>query len=96
LYGRRRSADGDLRQERPIVGTNCTTQDITVMPLTKTNMWGGDWKIDFTSLRTAYFDSIATSRVWGVDFIKVTASTENIPDVRACRRRSTRADARCG
>src|SRR5882757_1455590 len=70
----------------PIVGTNCTTQDITVMPLTKTNMWGGDWKIDFTKpCAQAYFDSIAKRFAsWGVDFIKVDGVlTENIPDVRA-------------
>ncbi|MFI7065209.1 glycoside hydrolase family 27 protein [Kribbella sp. NPDC050124] len=70
----------------PILGTDCTTQDITVMPLTPTNMWGGDWKIDFTKpCAQAYFDSIADRFAsWGVDFVKIDGvTTDNIPDIEA-------------
>jgi Alpha galactosidase A/Alpha galactosidase C-terminal beta sandwich domain len=70
----------------PIIGTNCTTRDIVVLPLTPTNMWGGDWKIDFTKpCAQAYFDSIADRFAsWGVDFLKVDGvTTDNVPDIEA-------------
>jgi len=86
LYGGAGLQTAIYDKNAPIVGTNCTTQDITVYPLVKTNMWGGDWKIDFTKpCAQAYFDSIADKFAsWGIDFLKVDGVlTENIPDVKA-------------
>ncbi|MFE4663758.1 glycoside hydrolase family 27 protein [Streptomyces sp. NPDC056716] len=73
-------------QNAPILGTNCTTQDITVQPLTPTNMWGGDWKIDYTEpCAQAYIDSIADRFAsWGVDFVKIDGvTTDNVVDIEA-------------
>ncbi|MFI6834027.1 glycoside hydrolase family 27 protein [Kribbella sp. NPDC050241] len=86
LYGGAGLQKAIYDKNAPIIGTNCTTQDITVMPLTPTNMWGGDWKIDFTKpCAQAYFDSIADRFAsWGVDFVKVDGvTTDNIPDIEA-------------
>jgi hypothetical protein len=86
LYGGAGLQTAIYDKNAPILGTNCTTQDITVMPLTKTNMWGGDWKIDFTKpCAQAYFNSIADRFAsWGVDFVKVDGvTTDNIPDIEA-------------
>ncbi|MEV0289616.1 glycoside hydrolase family 27 protein [Kribbella sp. NPDC050820] len=86
LYGGAGLQKAIYDKNAPIVGTDCTTQDITVMPLTPTNMWGGDWKIDFTKpCAQAYFDSIADRFAsWGVDFVKVDGvTTDNIPDIEA-------------
>ncbi len=70
----------------PIAGTDCTTQDIAVQPLTPTNMWGGNWKIDYANpCAQDYIDSIADRFAeWGVDFVKVDGTTEdNVPDIAA-------------
>ncbi|GAA0585951.1 glycoside hydrolase family 27 protein [Kribbella sandramycini] len=86
LYGGAGLQTAIYDKNAPILGTNCTTQDITVYPLVKTNMWGGDWKIDFTKpCAQAYFDSIAKRFAsWGVDFLKVDGVlTENVPDIKA-------------
>lgn len=86
LYGGAGLQKAIYDKNAPILGTDCTTQDITVMPLTPTNMWGGDWKIDFTKpCAQAYFDSIADRFAsWGVDFVKVDGvTTDNIPDIEA-------------
>ncbi|GAA0928949.1 glycoside hydrolase family 27 protein [Kribbella koreensis] len=86
LYGGAGLQTAIYDKNAPIVGTNCTTQDITVYPLTKTNMWGGDWKIDFTKpCAQAYFNSIAKKFAsWGVDFVKVDGvTTDNIADIKA-------------
>ena len=86
LYGGAGLQTAIYDKNAPIVGTNCTTQDITVIPLTKTNMWGGDWKIDFTKpCAQAYFNSMANKFAsWGVDFLKVDGvTTDNIPDIKA-------------
>lgn len=70
----------------PILGTSCHTQDIAYQPLTPSNMWGGNWKIDFTKpCAQKFFDSIvARFASWGVDFIKVDGTTEdNVGDIAA-------------
>lgn len=86
LYGGAGLQKPIYEKDAPIVGTNCTTKDIVVLPLTPTNMWGGDWKIDFTKpCAQAYFDSIADRFAsWGVDFVKIDGvTTDNIPDIEA-------------
>jgi hypothetical protein len=86
LYGGAGLQKAIYDKNAPIIGTDCTTQDITVMPLTPTNMWGGDWKIDFTKpCAQAYFDSIADRFAsWGIDFVKVDGvTTDNIADIKA-------------
>ena len=70
----------------PIAGTSCTTQRIAVQPLTATNKWGSNWKIDYSNpCAQAYVDSIVNKFAsWGVDMIKVDGvTTDNIPDIRA-------------
>ncbi len=70
----------------PIQGTSCHGQDIAYQPLTPSNMWGGNWKIDFTKpCAQKYFDSIvARFASWGVDFIKVDGTTaDNVGDIAA-------------
>jgi len=70
----------------PVSGTSCHAQDIAYQPLTPSNGWGGNWKIDFTKpCAQKYFDSIvARFASWGVDFIKVDGTTaDNVPDVAA-------------
>lgn len=70
----------------PIVGTSCTTQQIAVQPLTPTNKWGSNWKIDYSNpCAQTYIDSIVNQFAsWGVDMIKVDGVTaDNIPDIQA-------------
>lgn len=70
----------------PILGTECHAQDIAVQPLTPTNMWGGNWKIDYSNpCAQAYIDSIAARFAsWNIDFIKIDGVTEdNVADIRA-------------
>ena len=70
----------------PIAGTSCHAQDIAVQPLTPSNMWGGNWKIDFGNpCAQAYYDSIVKRFAsWGVDFVKVDGTTaDNVPDIAA-------------
>ncbi|WP_328991257.1 glycoside hydrolase family 27 protein [Kribbella sp. NBC_01245] len=86
LYGGAGLQKPIYEKAAPIVGTNCTTKDIVVLPLTPTNMWGGDWKIDFAKpCAQAYIDSIADKFAsWGVDFVKIDGvTTDNIPDIKA-------------
>jgi hypothetical protein len=69
-----------------IVGTSCHVQDIVVLPLTPTNKWGGDWKIDYTKpCAQPYINSIINKFAsWGVDFLKVDGVTvDNVPDIKA-------------
>lgn len=75
----------------PILGTNCTTQQIAVQPLTPTNIWGetgsgGNWKVDYGNpCAQAYFNSIANRFAsWGIDFVKVDGTAaDNAPDIQA-------------
>ncbi|WP_236005348.1 glycoside hydrolase family 27 protein [Amycolatopsis pittospori] len=70
----------------PIAGTSCRAQDIAFRPLTPSNMWGGNWKIDYRNpCAQQYYDSIvAKFASWGVDFIKVDGTTEdNVGDLAA-------------
>ncbi|MEV6130554.1 glycoside hydrolase family 27 protein [Streptomyces violaceusniger] len=86
LYGGAGLPRAVYDQNAPIRGTDCTTQDIAVQPLTPTNMWGGDWKIDYAEpCAQAYIDSIVDRFAsWGVDFIKIDGvTTDNVADVKA-------------
>ncbi|WP_432851135.1 glycoside hydrolase family 27 protein [Amycolatopsis sp. CA-161197] len=70
----------------PIVGTSCHTRDIVVLPLTPSNMWGGNWKVDYSNpCAQKYYDSVvAKFASWGVDFLKVDGTTaDNVPDIAA-------------
>src|SRR5882757_4772330 len=70
----------------PILGTSCRAQELAVQPLTPTNMWGGNWKINFSHpCAQPYFNSIVNRFAsWGVDFIKVDGVTaDNVADIRA-------------
>jgi hypothetical protein len=70
----------------PIVGTSCHTRDIAVQPLTPTNMWGGNWKINYSNpCAQSYLNSIINKFAsWGVDFLKVDGVTaDNVADIRA-------------
>ncbi len=70
----------------PIAGTSCRAQDIAFQPLTPSNMWGGNWKIDYRNrCAQKYYDSIvAKFASWGVDFIKVDGTTaDNVADIAA-------------
>ncbi|MGW7072999.1 glycoside hydrolase family 27 protein [Streptomyces sp. NPDC054855] len=70
----------------PILGTDCTTRDIAVKPLTPTNKWESNWKIDWTNpCSQAYVDSIvAKFASWNVDFIKIDGVTkDNVEDIKA-------------
>jgi len=69
-----------------IAGTSCHVQDIVVLPLTPTNKWGGNWKIDYTkTCAQQYINSIIDKFAsWGVDFLKVDGVTvDNVPDIKA-------------
>jgi hypothetical protein len=57
----------------PIAGTNCTVQQITVLPLTTANKWGDNWMIDYTKpCAQKYIDSVVKKFAsWGVDFLKI-------------------------
>ncbi|MEV6170901.1 glycoside hydrolase family 27 protein [Streptomyces sp. NPDC051954] len=86
LYGGAGLPPAVYDRNAPIRGTDCTTQDIAVQPLTPTNMWGGDWKIDYTEpCAQAYIDSIADQFAsWGVDFVKIDGvTTDNVADIAA-------------
>ncbi len=71
----------------PIEGApGCFTGDIAVQPLTPTNMWGGNWKIDYDNpCAQEYINSIADRFAsWGVDFVKIDGTTEeNVADIAA-------------
>ncbi|GAA3570391.1 glycoside hydrolase family 27 protein [Kribbella ginsengisoli] len=70
----------------PIAGTSCTVRDIVVLPLTPTNKWGGNWKVDYSKpCAQPYFNSIIDKYAsWGVDFLKVDGVTaDNVPDIQA-------------
>ncbi len=70
----------------PIVGTSCTTRDIAYQPLTSTNMWGGNWKINYSHpCAQPYINSMANKFAsWGVDFVKIDGVTaDNVPDIAA-------------
>jgi hypothetical protein len=70
----------------PIAGTSCHTQDIAVQPLTATNKWGSNWKIDYSNpCAQQYIDSIVdTFASWGVDMIKIDGVTaDNVADIQA-------------
>jgi hypothetical protein len=69
-----------------IAGTSCHVQDIVVLPLTATNKWGGNWKIDYSKpCAQSYLNSIVNKFAsWGVDFLKVDGVTvDNVPDIKA-------------
>lgn len=69
-----------------IAGTSCHVQDIVVLPLTATNKWGGNWKIDYSKpCAQSYVNSIVNKFAsWGVDLIKVDGVTaDNVPDIKA-------------
>jgi hypothetical protein len=69
-----------------IAGTSCHVQDIVVQPLTATNKWGGNWKIDYGKpCAQSYIDSIVDKFAsWGVDLVKVDGVTaDNVPDIKA-------------
>jgi hypothetical protein len=70
----------------PILGTSCHAQDIAYRPLTPSNGWGGNWKVDFGNpCAQKYYDSIvARFASWGVDFVKVDGTTaDNVADIKA-------------
>ncbi|MFF4593859.1 glycoside hydrolase family 27 protein [Amycolatopsis sp. NPDC001319] len=70
----------------PIAGTSCHTRDIVVLPLTPSNMWGGNWKVDYSNpCAQKYYDSVvAKFASWDVDFLKVDGTTaDNVPDIAA-------------
>lgn len=70
----------------PIAGTNCHAQDIAVQPLTATNKWGSNWKINYGNpCAQAYINSIVNKFAsWGVDMIKIDGVTaDNVPDIQA-------------
>lgn len=70
----------------PIAGTSCHAQDIAVQPLTATNKWGSNWKINYGNpCAQAYINSIVnTFASWGVDMIKIDGVTvDNVPDIQA-------------
>jgi hypothetical protein len=70
----------------PIAGTSCHTHDVAVQPLTATNGWGSNWKIDYSKpCGQSYLNSIATRFAsWGIDFIKIDGTTQdNVADIAA-------------
>ncbi|MDX6311252.1 MAG: hypothetical protein QOF44_716, partial [Streptomyces sp.] len=70
----------------PIAGTSCHTQDVAVQPLTATNGWGSNWKIDYSKpCGQSYINSIANKFAsWGIDFIKIDGTTQdNVADIAA-------------
>ncbi|MFJ1747700.1 glycoside hydrolase family 27 protein [Streptomyces sp. NPDC088116] len=86
LYGAAGLEQEVYNKNAPILGTNCHAQDIAVKPLTPTNKWGGNWKIDYSNpCAQDYFDSIvARYASWGVDFIKIDGVTvDNVADMKA-------------
>ncbi|TDD53230.1 carbohydrate-binding protein [Nonomuraea terrae] len=94
LYGAAGLEKTVYDRNSPILGTDCRAQDIAVQPLTPTNMWGGNWKIDYSRpCAQAYIDSIvARMASWGVDFIKIDGTTaDNVADIEAWSRAIDRA-----
>ncbi|WP_338703376.1 glycoside hydrolase family 27 protein [Streptomyces sp. Q6] len=86
LYGAAGLEKEVYDKDAPILGTDCTAQDIAVKPLTPTNKWGGSWKIDYANpCAQDYIDSIvARLASWGVDFIKIDGVTkDNVEDIKA-------------
>lgn len=86
LYGAAGLEKTVYDRNSPILGTDCRAQDIAVQPLTPTNMWGGNWKIDYSNpCAQKYLDSIvARIASWGVDFIKIDGTTtDNVADIAA-------------
>ncbi|MFE5709577.1 ricin-type beta-trefoil lectin domain protein [Streptomyces sp. NPDC056501] len=71
----------------PIAGApGCTTRSIAQQPLTPTNMWDGNWKIDYSDpCSQKFIDSIADKLAsWEVDFIKIDGTTaDNVEDIAA-------------
>ncbi|WP_328885736.1 glycoside hydrolase family 27 protein [Streptomyces sp. NBC_00316] len=86
LYGAAGLEKEVYDKNAPILGTDCHAQDIAVKPLTPTNKWGGNWKIDYSNpCAQDYIDSIvARYASWGVDFIKIDGVTvDNVADMKA-------------
>lgn len=86
IYGTAGLEKEAYNKNAPIVGTSCHTQDITVQPLTATNKWGSNWKIDYSKpCAQSYIDSIAAKYAsWGVDLVKIDGVTaDNVADVKA-------------
>lgn len=86
LYGAAGLEKEVYDSNKPILGTSCTAQQIAVQPLTPTNKWGTNWKIDYAHpCAQQYIDSIANRFAqWGVDFVKIDGVTvDNVPDIRA-------------
>ncbi|AVH60962.1 glycoside hydrolase family 27 protein [Streptomyces dengpaensis] len=86
LYGAAGLEKEVYDKNAPILGTDCHAQDIAVKPLTPSNMWGGNWKIDYSNpCAQDYIDSIvARYASWGVDFIKIDGVTkDNVADIKA-------------
>ncbi|GHE99473.1 alpha-galactosidase [Streptomyces spiralis] len=86
LYGAAGLEQEVYNKNAPILGTDCHVQDIAVKPLTATNKWGGNWKIDYSNpCAQEYIDSIvARYAAWGVDFIKIDGVTkDNVEDIKA-------------
>ncbi|MFD8019692.1 glycoside hydrolase family 27 protein [Streptomyces lavendulae] len=77
-------------QNLPIAGApGCTTRSIAHLPLTPTNMWGGNWKIDYSRpCAQKFIDSIADKFAsWGIDFVKVDGTdADNVADIAAWSR----------
>ncbi len=70
----------------PILGTNCRTREIAAQPLTPTNMWRSNWKIDYGHRCAQPFINSVVNRFasWGFDLIKVDGVTaDNVADIRA-------------
>ncbi|MER5756159.1 glycoside hydrolase family 27 protein [Streptomyces sp. NPDC002088] len=86
LYGAAGLEQEVYNKNAPILGTDCHAQDIAVQPLTPTNKWGGNWKIDYSNpCAQDYLDSIvARYASWGIDFIKIDGVTkDNVEDIKA-------------
>lgn len=62
-----------------IEGNTCTSREIALEPLTRTNGWLKSWAIDWTHpCAQPYVDSIAALYAsWGVDFVKLDGVTPN-------------------
>ncbi|MFJ8924992.1 glycoside hydrolase family 27 protein [Streptomyces sp. NPDC102364] len=86
LYGAAGLEKEVYDKNAPILGTDCSAQDIAAQPLTPTNKWEGAWKIDYSNpCAQDYIDSIvARYASWNVDFIKIDGVTkDNVEDIKA-------------
>ncbi|MEU5061739.1 MULTISPECIES: glycoside hydrolase family 27 protein [unclassified Streptomyces] len=86
LYGAAGLEKEVYDKNAPILGTDCHAQDIAAKPLTPTNKWGGNWKIDYSNpCAQDYIDSIVSRYAsWNVDFIKIDGVTkDNVEDIKA-------------